>query len=53
LIIYPSEENIEHKKEMCINLNESIRENNLELMNLFSLILESYETLLNIDKEGI
>jgi hypothetical protein len=33
---------------LCINLNKSFKENNLELMNLFSLILESYETLIKI-----
>jgi len=48
LIIYPSENGTELKKELCINLNKSFKENNLELMNLFSLILESYETLINL-----
>lgn len=49
LIVYPSEKDKKIKKELCINLNKNFKENNLELMNLFSLMLESYETLMKIN----
>ena len=50
LIVYPSETKNGSKKELCINLNKTIKENYLELINIFTLILESYETLINIKK---
>lgn len=50
LIVYPAENNFNKKKELCIKLNKSIKENYLETINIFTLILESYETLINMKK---
>lgn len=50
MIVYTCEENSSNMKEICINISENHKENYLELLNIITLILESYETVLESKK---